>query len=163
MVTKKPKPCKTCQSLGAYNDGSPGCIKFKIKVNPEEDYCSWHETKGQAIICAICKREYPISELFYWINQDGSVGYQVCKNCLDKIGSCITCAYQNECGFANDHSEPQIVMQNVQKGFMTMQTQVKNPHLVQKHCVSCRCSYGNRDPECMKDENGANCGHWVMR
>ena len=42
----KPKPCKTCQRLGTFNDGSAGCVKFKIKVNPETDFCSWHETRG---------------------------------------------------------------------------------------------------------------------
>ena len=157
------KLCKTCANLGQFNDGSPGCIKFKIKVNPETDYCAWPVTKGQTEQCDLCHRQLPQTELFYWLNKDESQGYWVCQECLGTIGSCATCTYYYDCGFVNDHSEPQVVFQTQKKGFMTMQTQVKNPHLVQKHCISCRCSYGDQDPECQRNENGINCGHWMMR
>ena len=132
MFTKL-KFCKSCSKLGTFSDGSPGCIKFKIKVNPTEDYCKWHKMKTDPIACEVCKRSFSANELSYWYDPKEEKGSWVCAECLGKVGTCATCFFQSDCGFAMDHSEPQVVMQNVQKGFMTMQTQVKNPHLVQKH------------------------------
>ena len=69
----------------------------------------------------------------------------------------------NECGFRTDHTMPAYVTQNVRKGFMTMQTQVKNPNLVEKHCTTCRCSIDDRGT-CGKENNaGSDCPHWAFK
>ena len=58
-----------------------------------------------------------------------------------------------------DRSEPQVVMRTVRQGMMTMQTQVKNPNLVRKHCLNCVCSYGTQG-DCCADQNGEGCKNW---
>lgn len=160
------KKCKTCSVLGAFSDGSPGCGKFQIKVNPEEDYCSWHTTIANIMNCSLCGKQVQAKELYYWISQDESRTYQICEQCLNIIGTCATCKYGNICNFRNDHSEPQVIMKTVQQGFMTMQTQVKNPKLIVKHCQKCHCSDGAdpsiRDIICFKDEDNM-CAKWEMR
>ena len=152
------KYCKTCANQGYFQDGAAGCVLFKVKINPEIDFCSKHIPKNQTIRCELCGHDFDIKKLFYWTNQDDTSNWLVCENCLNKIGTCGTCYYQNSCGFMNDHSEPQYVNRIVQQGFMKIQTQGKNPHLVEKHCTSCRCSCGE---DCMRDEQGVNCKNWM--
>jgi hypothetical protein len=114
------------------------------------------------INCDLCHTPTKSNELSCWITARDDTEYIVCGNCLKIIGSCATCYYQNICGFKSDHSEPQIVMKTVQQGMMRMQTQVKNPNLIEKHCVNCRCSYDTQG-SCQKDDNGVNCVNWKMR
>lgn len=153
------KPCKTCDLLGVAQDGQPTCFKFKIPIEDiNSQGCSWHIF--QSSTCDLCKQK--TNNIFIW-QDDNNNQLILCENCFNQLHTCNNCTYINICGFKNDHSEPQIVMQQTQKGFMTMQTQVKNPRLIQKHCPSCRCSYGHNDTNCMKDENGINCGSWELR
>ena len=60
----------------------------------------------------------------------------VCENC-----SHSTCANCKNCGcaFVEDKSMPDVVMQTIQQGNMTMQQQVKNPEKIRKHCTNCPC------------------------
>ena len=110
----------------------------------------------------MCGKSVPISSLIIWINKDETINTAICQNCYNNIGNCATCTYNEVCNFETDHSEPHYVMQTVQQGFMTMQKQVKNPHLVEKHCISCRCSTDGKGT-CMREENGTNCGCWNAR
>lgn len=151
------KPCKTCGNKGYFQDGTPGCSLLNRKIDLEKDFCSWHRPDNAIAQCDLCKQNFPINSLQFWIDKDAVLGYWVCENCMKSINTCNTCKSRMECGFENDHSEPHIVMQRVQNGFMNMQTQVKNPHLVQKHCHSCKCWDGEK---CMHEENGVNCRYW---
>ena len=161
------KYCRTCASASKTQDGRDACARFKILINPNEDFCSQHVTKGQTGTCELCRVHLPFDQFYIWVTADESKNYIVCKNCLANIGSCNTCKYQTQCGFAADHSAPQVIMKTVRQGMMQMQTQVKNPTLVVKHCQKCRCS-DDADPHvqdvyCFRDENGANCSKWEMR
>ena len=157
------KHCKNCFNLGYFQDGIPGCSLNKQKVDIEKDYCTWHKMRSAVEKCQVCQKDFATSNLHIWYTADESKYYAVCENCLEYMGTCSTCQYQNDCAFSRDHSEPQIVMKQVQKGFMTMQTQVKNPNLVMKHCSVCRCSTADGDHECQKDEHGISCNHWQSR
>jgi len=42
-----------------------------------------------------------------------------------------------------------------------MTTQVRNPKLVEKHCISCRCSYGT-DGDCCRTNQQADCGSYII-
>lgn len=150
------KPCKTCALRGATNTGTPACSKFKIPIDDiENNGCTWHITNIPT--CEICGQ--PKDTVMIW--QNDNTEKLICTDCYNLIGSCRTCANANICNFKNDHSEPQVVSKTIQQGFMTMQTQVKNPHLVEKHCSTCRCSDVNNN--CFKDDNGANCTNWQLR
>lgn len=154
------KPCKTCANKAQFQDGTPACALHKRQIDLEKDFCSWHKPENQTTQCAVCNRPFNNDDLFYWLNQDETVSYWICQDCLNQIGTCNTCRFIGECGFANDHSEPQIVMKTIRQGFTTIQTQGKNPNLIQKHCISCRCGNGE---DCMRDEQGVNCGHFMLR
>lgn len=160
------KYCRTCASLSKTQGGRDACARFKILINPNEDFCSQHVTQGQTDSCDICKVHLPINQFYYFLNKDANKSYLLCNNCLNKINTCATCKYGKVCGFANDRSEPQMVMRTTNNGMMRMQTQVKNPNLVIKHCQKCRCSDGAdphiRDVVCFKDEQGVNCSKWEM-
>lgn len=123
---------------------------------------SWFKSQPVIINCAFCGQPHQQIEMVCFID-DNEKSTLICPQCYGHIGTCVLCQYKAECGFQNDHSEPQIVMQTIRQGMMTMQTQVKNPNLVQKHCVNCRCSYDNNNqPVCMKEENGINCSRFNM-
>ena len=153
------KPCKTCELRGAAQDGSPACIKFKVLIdNIEERGCAWHRTQGSSYKCELCGQAAQNIIIY----QTDERELALCSNCYDALGTCNTCFYANDCGFRNDHSEPAFVNQVTQQGFMRMQTQVKNPNLVEKHCVNCRCSMDNKGTCCKEDNNGTLCGHWML-
>ena len=157
MTTKK-YLCKSCANQGATHDGSPACILHKKLINPDEDFCSDHIDRINNIACEWCGQIVTPKEISIWIFND--VNKLLCPHCSQMVNTCQTCAYGNDCGFANDHSMPQIINQTIRQGFMTMQTQVKNPKLIEKHCLSCRCSCDNKGT-CLRDEHGENCGHWM--
>ena len=159
------KYCKTCVFKTKVQDGTnrDACSQFKILINPEEDYCSQHMSEGSLETCEMCGAQMVASQLVLWYNKDNEDKPKyICHDCRTKMYSCTTCSYKTECGFMSDHSEPPFVMKTVQQGFMTMQTQVKNPNLIEKHCINCRCS-ADAQGTCMKEENGANCGCWSAR
>ena len=150
--------CKTCALRSSFQDGTPACSKFKIKVDPEKDYCSWHKQSQDLIKCRICGQQFNNSDLIIFeINKQHLI---VCNNCSQYIGACNSCVHQSECSFKADHSEPQFVRQTVRQGMMTMQQQVKNPYLVEKHCMNCICSYGYQG-DCCKDNN-CGCKNWQV-
>ena len=145
--------CKSCSLLGTTQQNEPACKKFKIKVVPEEDYCSWHTMDSTH--CVFCSNDQNLL-----IVQEGNDNYVVCPDHYAAFHSCQTCVRSNICGFKSDHSEPQIVMKTVRQGYMTMQTQVKNPNLIQKHCVKCGCY---KNDTCLKDESGQSCPSWQLQ
>lgn len=151
--------CKTCAYRGTAQNGSPACSLHKKIVNPDIDFCSDHLNAAYAIPCQICQKNVKPSDLL--IYQFGNSNLCICAQCAEHIGTCTTCINQNHCSFQTDRSEPHVVMRTVRQGMMTMQTQVKNPNLVQKHCMNCQCSYG-QERDCLKDENGGNCANWQI-
>ena len=155
------KPCKTCGHRGVARDGSPACLEHqKIITNIEEEGCTWHFDESVLTQCDLCHKKVQ-QILLYQI--DDNKDYCLCTDCANKLYTCHTCAYLNDCGFANDHTMPAYVMQQVQQGFMTMQTQVKNPAMIEKHCISCRCSIDDKGT-CAKETNaGQECTHWALR
>lgn len=136
--------------------GIPACSKFKIQINPEEDYCSWHENK-EAAKCAYC--DSTESLILHYINDDDYI--LTCPTHSQYMYTCATCKYVDECGFNNDTSgEPKVVSQRIQQGFMVIQQQVKNPNLIARHCSVCRCSIKDSNNTCLKDSNGVGCANW---
>ena len=155
--------CNTCVHRGFTNTGEPACILHKKLINLQEDFCSDHFNSSEgAIPCSLCKQNVKIRDIIVHINSDNEIQC-FCADCYSKLYTCETCRYANECGFASDHSMPQMVMQNIQNGFMTMQTQVKNPKLVEKHCISCRCSCDNKGTCLRERSNEKLCTHWAAR
>lgn len=150
--------CRTCGHRGKTNDGQDACSKFKIKIDLSKDGCSWHI--AQLVTCSTCKQQFAPSEVTAYVTDTMKVCY-VCKNCYSQFYTCGTCENYPKCGFSEDRTEPQVVTKTIRQGFMTMQTQVKNPTLVQRHCSICQCS---SDGDCQREnENGAHCPHWQLR
>ena len=148
--------CKSCVRKGKFQDGSDGCSKFNIKINLEKDGCSWH--KRDETTCCLCGNSDDNMIILYGVNNDV---YPFCNNCFKSYHTCQLCQDKNICEFKNDHSEPQIIMQTIRQGYMTMQQQVKNPKLIAKHCTTCHCSWGKEN--CHKDDNGINCPNWQLK
>lgn len=152
--------CRTCGHRGKTDKGEDACGKFQIKIDLMKDGCSWHI--NEPVTCATCKRQYDPSEVTVYITDTMECCY-VCQNCYSQFHTCGTCEIYPKCGFSEDHTEPQVVTKTVRQGFMTMQTQVKNPTLVHRHCSTCQCSW-NADGDCQREnETGAHCPHWQLR
>ena len=150
--------CKTCANRGVAQNNVDACAKFKIPINVEKDFCAWH-TNMNTTVCAFCRSIENITIFTF----EGKP-LPVCASCVSKIYSCATCADASICGFKSDHSEPQVVVQRVQQGFMTVQQQVKNPHLIAKHCPTCRCCHEpGASNTCLKDLNGEGCPNWRIQ
>ena len=151
--------CKSCGQRGQTNDGREACAKFKIVINPEEDFCSWHTTKDSSK-CTFCGSADNL--ILYDIGNDDHL--IVCSKCYPALFSCQTCSNAQDCSFAADRSEAQYVMKTVRQGFTTMQTQIRNPNLVSKHCSICHCGLATTSPGdfiCQKDNN-EGCKNWQL-
>ena len=146
--------CRDCVHRGTSQNGSSACVLHQKLIDIEKDFCSSHAINNQTAICRICQK--PQVDFIYQFEDKILL---LCADCQKHMGTCATCDHMNQCGFKNDHSEPQVVMQTIQQGFATMQVQVKNPRLIQKHCPTCHCSYDNEN--CQQDENGVNCSSWL--
>lgn len=153
------KKCKFCGLRGTFQNGSPGCTKFKIQVDPEKDFCSWQIPESGICKCSICNSNLPSKDAIIFTFEDKTL--IACNQCEKLIGICQTCIYNSQCAFEADRTEPHFVMQTTRQGMMTMQSRVKNPKLVKKHCVNCRCSYGNNG-DCCKESNDAACAKWQI-
>lgn len=151
--------CKTCGLRGTFQNGSPGCSKFKVQIDLDKDFCSWHVPEGALTTCSFCQNKTPIKDTIIHYFNDKLI--LICPQCNSLVGTCHTCIHQPKCDFKSDTSEPQVVMKTVRQGMMTMQTQVKNPNLIKKHCIKCTCSYGT-EGNCLKDSNGDGCPNWQL-
>ncbi len=151
--------CKTCGLRGTTNQGVDACAKFKIQINPEEDFCAWHENEN-TLSCCICGATDNLI-----IEEIDGENYLFCSGHYNAIHSCQGCINNNVCALASDHSEPQVVMKTIRQGMMTMQTQVKNPNLVKKHCSVCHCSYvDGQEVACLKDSpDHLSCSNWQLQ
>lgn len=114
----------------------------------------------QTFKCQICQKDFPIKGLIISYFDDNKI--ITCPKCYGYLNTCILCEYNNKCGLKTDTSgEPKIVTQTIRRGMMTVQTQVRNPKLVDKYCISCRCSYGDKG-DCIKENNEADCPHYKI-
>lgn len=156
--------CKTCANQASDQSGAPACTIHKRLINLETDFCSWHTSPTDAITCPLCGQKRKQKEFYIYLFEDKTL--LVCQDCTHHIGTCPTCISQVKCDFANDHSEPQTVTKTIQQGMMMMQTQIKNPKLVMKHCQKCKCSDGAdptiADISCLKEQGGTTCPNWQI-
>ena len=159
LTSTKGYLCKTCMHRGTTQNGSPACTIHKKLINLDKDFCSEHLHEAQTIKCRICGNNYKQSDILVYQFDNSNV--YLCPSCSQHISTCATCINQSNCGFKADRSEPQMVSRTVRQGMMMMQTQVKNPNLIKKHCLNCLCSYGT-EGDCLKDEKGANCAKWQV-
>ena len=150
------KKCGTCANQGTFQDGSPGCVKFKIKVDLNKDFCSWHADKDIPH-CKFCNE----TKNLVIINFNNENTILVCQEHAGVFNTCQTCEFIHQCGFQQDNSEPQFVMKSIYQGNMVMQQQVRNPNLIKKHCPSCHCSHSD-ESMCLKGTE-FNCPNWSLR
>ena len=157
--------CKNCIHKGTTRNGSSACSLHKHYINEDTDFCSWHASNNDSFICPICKQNINIKDIIVFIDKNKN-SILLCESCLQYMGTCATCMNNNNCGFRADKTEPQTIPKIVQQGMMRVQTQIKNPKLVIKHCQKCVCSDGAnpaiKDITCFKDENGTLCSNWQI-
>ena len=65
----------------------------------------------------------------------------VCDDCLNRLGTCAVCEYQNTCDFeTNPSTLPKIVQKVIRQGNAQMMTQVRNPEREKITCAAgCKC------------------------
>ena len=90
--------------------------------------------------CDLCGQDaYPHNSIL--VQTDNDLYLLVHRACYDSyIGKCNTCALARTCSLELDNTAPKYVMETSRQGPMTIQAQVLNPILVDKHCVvDCQC------------------------
>jgi hypothetical protein len=120
-------------------------------------------TTTKQIPCQICNRLFWPKEMVITDIEDKII--ITCPQCYGYINTCATCEYGKKCNFQEDHSEPQVVNRTIRQGFATVMTQMKNPNLIEKHCLNCRCgNYETADKGmCLREDNkGINCSHYKI-
>jgi hypothetical protein len=85
----------------------------------------------------------------------------ICPQCYGYIGKCQTCEYGAKCSFEADNSLPHIVLDTIRQGPAVIQRQIKNPVLVEKHCINCRCAWDDKGTCCAGDTN-IDCSNYVI-
>lgn len=148
--------CQTCAQSRKTDRGQDACAKFKIIINPAVDFCSWHTDKN-AETCCICGATENLI-----IEELNNKPYIFCEGHLNALHTCQGCAETTHCAFKEDHSEPQVVAKTIRQGFATIQTQIKNPNLMAKHCATCICGRPTATPDefiCLRDEE-VGCKDW---
>ena len=82
------------------------------------------------------------------INEDALV----CMNCCKSFTTCRMCEKVYECPFETDPSPlPKVILQTMQQGPMTVQTQVRNPERVKQFCFPCEC-FDKEDLICRRED-----------
>jgi hypothetical protein len=145
---------KLCRTCGFFNGNQSVCSRQNIQVNPEEDYCSFHISQDTNT-CAICKGPLTIDSVIIEPN------IPLCAGCFNAYyNRCEACRhYQEGCAFNEDNSEPHIINQTTRQGFMSIQQQIRNPKLVERHCTKCQCAINK---ECQRNNHGTVCPNWTL-
>lgn len=95
-------------------------------------------------ICKLCGKQVEGAQLCYSVDLEEVF----CNNCIYLLGGCYSCGNVVSCAFEQDPSPlPKIVVQTVQQGNMTMQTQIRNP---EREAITCKtkCPCWNEEWGC---------------
>lgn len=139
------KYCETCR---IYEKAQGVCRLTGIPMNATKDYCSKHIE--EFTLCEICRQ--PMIPLGYIeVDSDEEV-HQYCDRCSKLMHTCQFCPKAQYCAFEMDPNPmPKVVMQTMQQGNMTMQTQIRNPEREKLFCHSCECWY--EETGCFREYN----------
>lgn len=111
-------------------------------------------------VCNICHQPIiPGANNTILTKSDNDVWLLCHYACYDQyIGKCATCANRT-CALDKDNTAPKYVVKAERRGNVTIQTQVLNPTLVDKHCAAgCLC-YVNQS--CVR-QSGQGCQSYKL-
>ena len=157
------KYCRTCIFKAKANTGEDAC---RLHSSPQrlhiidlnKDYCSSHQNENEGQRCDACGqtslREYI---LLYRDCPSENPPQILCNSCYARYGTCAFCESANYCDFEqNPIAIPPVVMKTVQQGYMTMQTQVRNPDRIAETCAkNCKC-WDHEHGYCRREDSWCN-------
>lgn len=86
-------------------------------------------------ICKVCGRQVEQGGII----QNDPPYFFLCDSCGQQFYSCFSCEHGQHCGFQEDQSTPDVVMQTFQQGNMLVQQQVLNPDKIKIYCEEGGC------------------------
>lgn len=128
-IDKLPKYCGKC---ALRNDQQKICQLTNLPYESGDLACKhFCKTIPQ---CGTCQRRFPSLKTI--MDND-----YVCDDCLNRLGTCAVCEYQNTCDFeTNPSTLPKIVQKVIRQGNAQMMTQVRNPEREKITCAAgCKC------------------------
>ena len=137
-----PETCATCAIR------HPQTLVCQLTNQPkkDDDFCSNHQEELDR--CDLC---HDLAIPLLCFPTEGRY-YFLCQSCFRSLSTCRMCASGKHCAFEADTTLPKQVMQTVRQGNMVMQTQVRNPELVNKTCkAGCKC-YDNAGQYCRRED-----------
>jgi hypothetical protein len=137
-----PETCATC----AIRHPQTSVCQLTGQQVSNEDFCSKHAETIET--CELCHK--PTLQTLCFPAEGGY--HFLCQDCFRLLSTCRMCASGKYCAFEADTTLPKQVMQTVRQGHMVMQTQVRNPELVNKTCkAGCKC-YDNAGQYCRRED-----------
>ena len=132
-----PETCATC----AIRHPQTQACQLTGQPKRDDDFCSNHkETLDRCDVC------HDLALPLLCFPAEGGYHF-LCKSCFEAFSTCRFCAFEA------DTTLPKQVMQTVRQGNMVMQTQVRNPELVNKTCkAGCKC-YDQAGQYCRREDN----------
>lgn len=135
------KYCNTC-ALRQLNTGPEGqqyyCQLHKYTVDINKDFCSKHISELPT--CDFCGNGLLVPQ-YIFNNDEWKI---LCPQCSEKLNTCVLCKNSTHCEFEQSNSPlPKYIMQTIQQGGMTMQTQIRNPEREKALCPTCKCWNGS--------------------
>lgn len=141
--------CKTCRLASLPQSR---CQLTGLPITAD-DFCSKHVTEDLNF-CQSCRKFLLAEDTILIKNGNNHLIY--CQSCASKLSACAYCRNAQICEFeTNADPTPKVTLQQVRKGNMVMQTQIKNPERIKKFCHSCTC-WSAETEECYK-EYGIGC------
>jgi hypothetical protein len=140
------RKCATCILCEKQNKV---CRLSGARVNPDMDGCPKHTTELKK--CEICGGNVLPRDTIIEIDEKEQV-HEYCPNCLQLLKSCQSCPRARVCPFETDPNPmPKVVVQTIQQGNMTVQTQVRNEERERLFCHNCECWH--EECGCLKNFN----------
>lgn len=131
---------RTCGKCLMWKQNNGICPIFREKMAETELGCP--KFTGEIKPCDICGQ--PIVgkvDLAYIGIDDDIKWYELCPQCSEHWGRCLTCKSITQCDFeTNPVNIPKQVQQQIRQGNMVIQTVVRNPEREKETCAkNCEC------------------------
>ena len=137
-----PETCATC----AIRHPQTSVCQLTGQQVSNEDFCSKHAETID--VCELCHK--PALQTLCFPAEGGY--HFICQDCFRLLSTCRMCESGRSCAFQDDTTMPKIVTKSFRQGPAVIQTQVRNPDLVQKTCeAGCKC-YDKAGQYCRRED-----------
>lgn len=144
---------KSCKVCGFADLKQNVCQLFRMKIDPDSDYCSKLQDKTTVKICDVCGRAIVDNHSTFLVPTENIEWKLLCDECINLINTCAFCKNSQTCDFeTNPSTLPKMVQKQIRQGNMVAVTTIKNPERIRETCQkNCKCF--SAENGCMREFN----------